>query len=248
MSDHPRIRAVPAVTRSLAILRLLDRADEPLGVNAVARELNLVPSTCLHILRALVGEGLVAFDPETKRYSPDAGLVSLARRALQRDNFSAVVQPELDALARRHGLTTIGVRVVGLDHMIVVAISRADTGLRLHVDLGSRFPALISATGRCLAAFSDHAQDELIARFERLRWHRAPSLKRWRGEIAETAQQGYSLDEGDYIEGISILGVPVLDRTGTMTHGLVAIGVIEQIRRLGADRLAEDLKTIAARL
>lgn len=219
-----------------------------MGVNAIARELNLVPSTCLHILRALVAEGLVAFDAETKRYCPDAGLVSLARRALQRDNFSAAVQPELDALARRHGLTTIGVRVAGLDHMIVVAISRADTGLRLHVDLGSRFPALISATGRCLAAFSGHPQDELIRRFERLRWHRAPSAERWRREIAETAAQGYSLDEGDYIEGISILGVPVLGPTGTMTHGLVAIGVMEQIRRLGASRLAEDLKAIAARL
>src|SRR5690606_812404 len=164
-APRQRIRAVPAVTRAVAILRLLDRADAPMGVNAIARELDLVPSTCLHILRALTEEELVAVDPATKRYTLEAGIVSLARRALRRDSFSNAVQPELDRLARRHGLTTIGVRVVGLEHMIVVAISHADLGLRLHVDLGSRFPALISATGRCFAAFGDHPVEELERRF-----------------------------------------------------------------------------------
>ena len=63
-----RVRQVPAVTRAVAILRLLGRSDEPLGVHAIARALALIPSTCLHILRVLVAEGLVAFDPGTKRY------------------------------------------------------------------------------------------------------------------------------------------------------------------------------------
>src|SRR5262245_61591275 len=67
-------RPVPAVTRALAILRLLGRSEEPLGVNAIARALELIPSTALHILRVLVAEELVAFDPVTKRYRLDAGL------------------------------------------------------------------------------------------------------------------------------------------------------------------------------
>src|SRR5690606_34190621 len=90
-APRQRIRAVPAVTRAVAILRLLDRADAPMGVNAIARELDLVPSTCLHILRALTEEELVAVDPATKRYTLEAGIVSLARRALRRDSFSNAV-------------------------------------------------------------------------------------------------------------------------------------------------------------
>src|SRR5262249_50702680 len=50
------VRSVPAVTRAVAILRLLGASEEPLGVNAIARALELVPSTCLHILRVLAGE------------------------------------------------------------------------------------------------------------------------------------------------------------------------------------------------
>jgi len=68
-----RVRPVPAVTRAVAILRLLGRSEEALGVHAIARALTLIPSTCLHILRVLVAEGLVAFDPESKRYRAGAG-------------------------------------------------------------------------------------------------------------------------------------------------------------------------------
>ena len=53
---------VPAVTRAIAILRLLGRSRTPMGVKAIAQALGLVPSTCLHILRALVSEQLVKVD------------------------------------------------------------------------------------------------------------------------------------------------------------------------------------------
>ena len=57
----------PAISRAAAVLRLLGRNDASLGVQTIARELGLVPSTCLYVLRALVAEELVAFDPDTKR-------------------------------------------------------------------------------------------------------------------------------------------------------------------------------------
>ena len=41
-----RVRPVPAVTRAVAILRLLGRSEEALGVHAIARALTLIPSTC----------------------------------------------------------------------------------------------------------------------------------------------------------------------------------------------------------
>ena len=45
---------VPAVSRALAILRLLGKSETPMGVQEIARALELIPSTALHILRVLV--------------------------------------------------------------------------------------------------------------------------------------------------------------------------------------------------
>src|SRR5262249_23227325 len=150
-------------------------SDESLGVNALARALGLVPSTCLHILRALAAEQLVAFDPATKRYRLGAGVVTIARHALARGGLADAAPPALDALARRHGVTAVGVQAIGLEHIVVTAISRSDHGLHLHVDIGSRFPALISASGRCIAAFGGHGWAAIERRFRGLRWDRPPS-------------------------------------------------------------------------
>jgi DNA-binding IclR family transcriptional regulator len=240
-------RAVPAVTRAVAILRRLGGSDEPLGVHAIARALGLVPSTCLHILRALAAEQLVAVDPATKRYRLGAGLVTIARRALTRGGFADVAQPELDALARRHGVTAIGVQVSGLEHIVVTAISRSDHGLRLHVDIGSRFPALISASGRCIAAFGGHGWAAIERRFRALRWDRPPSWSAWRAEVEATRAQGYAVDEGNYIDGVTVIAAPVRGAIG-VDHIVVALGVSEQLRRIGIVALARELRALADRL
>ncbi|WP_372623152.1 IclR family transcriptional regulator [Falsiroseomonas sp.] len=241
------IRQVPAVARAAAILRLLSRSEGPLGVQPIARALGLVPSTCLHILRALVAEELVAFDPATKRYGLASGVVALARGMLRHDAFSNLAQPVLDRLSTRHGATAIGVEATGLEHIVVVAISRPGQALRLQVDIGSRYPALISATGRCIAAFGGHAWPALERRFAALRWQNAPSLAEWRADIAATARAGYAVDEGRYIAGVTVIAAPVMPR-GRVSHALVMVGVSEQLRRTGLATLGEELRAEAAAL
>ena len=243
----PRIRQVPALTRGIAILRLLGRGDEPLGVHAIARALDLVPSTCLHILRVLADENLVVVDPVSKKYGVAAGLVALARSALRQHTFPLVVQPELDELAQSYGSTAIGAEASGLEHMIVVAMARSDSPLRVHVDIGSRFPALISATGRCVAAFGTYPQTEVEARFAGLRWDNPPTLANWRKEVRAAQKAGYAVDDGQYIRGVSIVAAPVRMPNGSI-NALVVVGVSEQMRRTGLATIGEDLHARAIRV
>ncbi len=242
------VRAVPAVTRAVAILRLLGRAREPMGVKAISTALQLVPSTGLHILRALVAEELVKVDPVTKQYSLGSGLLSLARTALEGDDFPRRVQPHLDELSRRYGVSAIGVELPNLRHMIVVALARSQAPVRLHVDVGSRFPALISATGRCLAAFSNHPSAEIEKHFRALRWNNAPSYETWLKEVETVRRQGFSIDRGNYITGVTIVAVPVRNAQGTISHTLASVGLSGQLDRTTAVALAHDMQTAAGRL
>src|SRR5690554_4672475 len=121
----PRIRPVPAVTRAVAILRLLARARQPMNVKSISDELQLVPSTCLHILRALVAERLLSFEPASKRYKLGAGILALARGVIENDTFAQAAQPMLDEIARKWKVTAIGVEVLDLDHIIVTALANS---------------------------------------------------------------------------------------------------------------------------
>lgn len=237
MSEHenrsrrgagPRIREVPAVSRAIAILRLLGKAPEPMNLKAIADALSLVPSTCLHILRVLISEGLVKLDGESKRYSLDSGMLVLARSVIERSGFANLAQPALDRLAQAWGMTTMGVEIQDAEHMIVLAISRSRMPFALHTDVGSRFPTLVSATGRLFAAFGGQPWPWLKRRFASLRWSRPIDFESWKAEVESAREAGFAVDRDNYINGVTIVAVPLLDGVGRVTHALVGAGLSDQ--------------------
>ena len=223
----------PAISRAAAVLRLLGKSETPLGLNAIARELGLNPSTALYVLRALAAEELVSFDADTKRYALEAGVLTLARQWLRRNQFPDLAQPPLDRLASTFGVTMLGVQILGLDHIVTVAASQAGS-FQLSVQVGSRFPALLSATGRCIAAFGG--------------WPEAPSYAQWRQQVAETRQQGFGVDEGNYISGVTVLAAPVWKASARPSHALVAVGIGSALRRSGRGELEQALLAAARTL
>ncbi len=245
MDDAPQARTthrrVPAVTRAVRILRRLGAASEPLGVNQLARDLDLVPSTCLHILRVLADEGLVEVDPTSKRYTIGVGVLPIARNALQRNGFAALAQPLLDDLSQRFGVTALATQLTEPRLMVVVALSHTRLPFRLAADLGSRFPELISATGRCVAAFNGYDRPTLQSQFQTLEWDNAPDFSTWLAQVEEARRLGYGLDRGDYISGVTIIAAPLFNGDGAMTRGLVAVGISEQVEAAGTATIAEAL-------
>lgn len=237
----------PAISRAAAVLRLLGKSDQPLGLQPIAKELGLVPSTCLYVLRALVAEELVSFDPATKRYALEAGVLTLARQWLRRNQFPDLAQPVLDKLAQQFGITMLGVQIFGLDHIVAVAVSQGGS-FQLSVQVGSRFPALISATGRCIAAFGNYGRGDLEARFQKLRWEEAPTFEGWLQQVEETRHQGFGIDEGNYIAGVTVLAAPVWKALGKPSHALVAIGIGSALKRNGLEELEAALLSAARAL
>lgn len=251
--DRELARAVeaskaPAISRAAAVLRLLGKSDTPLGVQSIARELGLVPSTCLHALRALVAEEFVSFDPDTKRYSLEAGVLTLARHWLRRNQFTDLAQPVLDRIGQAFDVTVLGVHIVGLDHIIVVAVSQSGQNFQLSTQIGSRFPALISATGRCIAAFGDHSEAELEGRFRKLRWDEPPTFDEWKAQVNQTRVQGLAVDAGNYISGVTVVAAPVWRTRAKLSHALVAIGIGSALKRAGLPALQGALLSAAQTL
>jgi len=243
-----RIRPVPAVTRAIAILRLLGRTKEPMNVKSISDQLDLVPSTCLHILRALTAEKLLAFDSASKRYRLGTGMLVLARSVMDTNSFAQIAQPTLDLIAEKWGVTAIGVEVVDLHQIVVTALSRSKLPFRLHVDVGSRFPGLISATGRLVAAYSQLSQEAIEEQFTSLRWQQPLSLDAWRQEVATAKLHGYSLDSGSYIAGITLIAVPVLDTQQRITHTIVVASISNQMAQKETLALIQELKAHADRI
>lgn len=224
-----RVRPVPAVSRSIAILRLLGDARQGLGVKAIADALALVPSTCLHILRVLVSEDLVRVDPATKRYTLSGGMISLARSVLGGSGFAQLAQPALDRLAATFGVTAMGVEITARQGVVVLALSKSNQPFRLHTDVGSQFDHLASATGRLIAAYSGEGWTELRKKFNAIAWDKTPGFDTWKKDIEQARARGWAVDRDHFISGLTVVAVPIFNAAGQMTNTLVAAGMSSQI-------------------
>jgi DNA-binding IclR family transcriptional regulator len=246
----PSTNRAPAVSRAAAVLRLLASERSGLGVTEISRRVGLVPSTCFHVLRALVEEGFVAFDSTDKSYRTGIGLITLVREAQAAIEYPKLVQPYLDELSSTHGVTAIAVELDQRERMVVVAISRSDSLISLHVNVGSRFPALISATGRCIAAARNLSRDQLRKQFDTLRWEKPPRFEEWCAEVERTKIEGVAIDRGNYIRGISILSSLLPGAPDGSTRGIALVGfdhlMAERVLRQIKSNLLRAAKTVGS--
>ena len=66
--------------------------------------------------------------------------------------------------------------------------------------------------------------------------------------MEQRAQEGYSLDRGNYISGVTVLAVPVFNRGAMLTHTLVAAGVADQLDNARCVAIAGDMRAEADQL
>ena len=242
----------PAVARAASVLRLLASQQMGLGVSEIARRVGLVPSTCLHVLRALVDEGFISFDDEDKTYKSGVGLLTLVRDAMANSEYPKIVQPVLNKLAMKNNVTAVASELDSRERLVVVALSRAPSFVSLHVSVGSRFPAYISATGRCMAAASGLSRDKLKKHFDALRWETGPKFEDWYADVERVRAEGVGVDRGYYVRGLTILSALVPVGADRVPRGIALVGFDHQMTersiRQFKDQLREATQLLGAQL
>ena len=249
-------KPVVAVQRAVQILRYLGGVQRPVGVNEVARALGIVPSTCQHILKTLDHDGLVSEDKAAKKYQLGPTLLRFARDMVGSNDFVRNAQGVLDRIAKMHQVTTVVVWREGADRIIVVAKAHAPTNFSIHVNIGSRFPALTSAIGHCFAAAGAQNPDwdpELLRQpFDELNWQNPPAFNAWLDDVAFARENGYAVDAGQHIGGVTVAAAPVHEAVDVgmsgSTRAIAGVGLSEQLKGKALNALAQDLKSSAAAL
>jgi DNA-binding IclR family transcriptional regulator len=235
-------KLVGALTSGLSVTRYLCASGGRAGVSRIARDLELNPSTCFNLLKTLVHEGIVSFDPATKTYGIGLGLIELAKGAIEQATYARLVHPHLQAIATAHGVTaTLWQRSSGER---VVLVDRADNGaaVRVHMNIGQRLPMYIAALGRCMAAHSGLDRAQMRQRFDALRWEAGPSFDQYWKSVQDARARGYATDTGHYVKGVTTASAAVLDGSGEPVMAISAVGFAASLSRSSLKQLGEDLR------
>jgi len=248
MDEAASGKLVGAVVSGFKVVRHLARAKGPLGVNQVARETDLNPSTCFNILRTLVHERIVTFDPVRKTYAIGLGFVEIAKGSLEKASFARLARPHLDALAASFSVTMTLWQRTGEDRMVLVERADNDATIRVHMNLGQRLPMLIGAFGRCMAVHDERPEAELRKAFATLRWQDPPSFEVWLAEVRAARNSGYAIDADRYVRGVTTVAAPVFGDEGRPVMAVSAICFSGQFSPVSLAGLAEGVRDCAASL
>jgi DNA-binding IclR family transcriptional regulator len=234
-------KMVGALIAGLRVLHYLVRAEAPVGVSQAARDLDISPSTCFNLLRTLVHERFVVFDPVKKTYSIGFGLLELTKGMIDQDQFIKFLRPKLERIASAHRVTGTLWRKLGNDRVVLVDRADAASAVRVHMTVGQRLPMLVGALGRCFAAHSDLQREDVRRQFDQLRWEVPPDFEEFWADVQEARERGYAIDRDHFVRGITTVAAPILDASGAPVMAISAIGFSGQFNNSSLEALAQDL-------
>jgi len=134
--------AVASVDRCLSIVEAVAAAGKPVGVSALARQLDLPKATVHRICRSLMESGFAAQDDRTRRYHAGWRLYGLAARALTGAHLPRVVNAAMRELSVQTGGHAFFAQLSPDGRHLLVVAEQPSQGLP-HIDscLGWVFPA-----------------------------------------------------------------------------------------------------------
>jgi len=236
------------IGQTLAVLRFLAAAPRAMGVNAIAREIGMPPSSCFKILKHLYEDGFAEFDHSTKSYSLGGGAVMLARRALDPENTFAFIRPSLVRFASAHDVSVGFWRRIDRDRIVLAGFLESPNPMRIHMSVGQRLPLYIGAVGRAFAGDMDLSDDAIAKELDGLRWRSPPRVADYCEQVREYRRLGYAIDHDNFSPGITTVATLLDDPKGGRGYGLSAIRLSGQTSDRDIRQIGEALVALKGEL
>ncbi len=242
------ITMVKPVINALHILRHLTKTNQPERAVDIARQIGINQSTCFNILRTLVAEDVLAFNPLSKTYTAGNGLAKLVGQFVTQGQRIDVAKPLMRELARRFAVTVTLWRPIGTERIILVNSEVSPTDLRIDMAEGQRLPYLMGASGRIFAGQLDWDKNTMRQAFDKIRWSEPTNFDTYRNEIDKARNCGYAIDDGTFARGIMAIAAPVRDHSGAIVYTVSAVMFRNQYDAEGIATLGRALNELGKKV
>ena len=211
-----------SLDRGLAILDLLDRAAEPIGIREIARELKLSPTIVQRLANTLSQSGFIEQVLETRRYKLGYRAMLLGGAMRSEDRLMASADKELRLLADKHLLN--GYLGVLRDNKVVYLHTVQSSGpVVVRISVGSQVNAHSTALGKALLSELDTSTVKTVLGRAPYAQFTAHTLTQWSGlseELAAIRRKGFALSREENINGVVSFGALIRDASGKAVAAL----------------------------
>ena len=233
------------VEKALDVLFHLHEAAVPLGLSEIGRALDLPKSSCHRLLASLAKREMVERD-EVGHYRPGLALLSLGIGAQAREPVVRAARPILEVEATAFAETVF---VVGRRRGRLIVLDKCEgTGfLRAAPGVGDVVPEDVTASGKLYRIFDEGfagargvGRDPLVDSVMDAR------------EQEDVRRCGYALNRDAWIDGLSVLAVPIWQAEGKGEQRIVATLALAaasaRFDAIGEEAVAERLLAAAGEI
>lgn len=201
---------VKSATRTLDILECVAASRSGLSHADIARSLGIPKSSLTRLLRSLAFRRYLELDPDAALFTIGPQVLPLSRAYLERLDPVRLAGPVARSLRDAVG-EAVTLAVLDGTEMVVLVQEPSGKPLAPIANVGDRAPALLSASGKAIAAFLDDAEvDKLFAELERLK--DVPvrlSPRMIRKQLHDIRHGAIAISREESIPGVAALGLPV---------------------------------------
>ena len=237
-------RSVGSVTRAIALLDALSESEDGLGVNELARRIDVNASTASRLLATLLEAGLVR-RVNGGPYRLGLRLLTLSDRVLAQLDVRELARPLLAALVAQTGETAT-LSVPGQLEAITVDFVPSPSSVVSMAWVGRPSVGHATAVGKVMLAFaSGHLPPGELPRFTE-RTITDPQVLST--ELDLIRERGYAEAIGEREPDLTAVGVPVFARGGELVAILGLQGPSARLAAAARRTVREPLLATAAQL
>ncbi len=208
--------------RVIVLLREVAAADVPITANEMSERTGLPKATVYRLCEQLLAADLIRRQIGGRGFVPGQALVDLSQTVLSGRSVYVARHAVLERVAREIGETC---NLVVPERTGMVYWDRVETEwpLRLQLPVGSRVPFHATSSGKLyLASLGEQQCQRLLQEvdLEAFTDNTITSLDKLQDHLKETAERGYSLDDEEFIAGMTAVAVSIVDVGGRYVASL----------------------------
>ncbi|PKL39939.1 MAG: hypothetical protein CVV44_06875 [Spirochaetae bacterium HGW-Spirochaetae-1] len=213
---------IQSLDRGLKILQILGKAERPLSLNEIAESFTIDRSSVFRLIATLVQSDFVRQDRETKKYSLGYRVMELAGAFGEQSRIETIIRPIMQRVCMETKQNTHLAVLDGKD-VVFIAVEQPRASLTMHISVGTREPAWVTALGRALISFFDGERLDTflsgleIKKFTDTTVTDQTSLKE---RVLEARRDRIALDNEEYKPGVVCYAAPVLNNRGDVAYSV----------------------------
>jgi len=213
---------IKSVIKSLNILDLFSESRQELSISEINKALNLGLSTTYRLLGTLKYKNYIEQNPLNLKYK--LGYAFLNKAFLVSHNEADIIKKSIPYLENLRDFTKESVSLVVLDATNIVYIAKVDSYelLRSNIEIGKKFPAHKTASGKVLLAHLSSKKINQIYNMDKSSVDL--DVSELRQSLEKVKEEGIAFDDEEATTGIRCIAAPIRDIDGEVSTAISISG------------------------